>query len=206
MKIIECTQGDGMWLGLRGGRPTASRADCIITPTGKAATGAKREGYMHELIAERVTETVEMHFVSAAMERGTLLEPEARQWYELAKDANVVQVGFAASDCGRWGCSPDGLIEPDGGLEIKCPERKQMIKCLLSDATPGDYLPQIWLSMLTCERAWWDLAIYTNEPCLPNKTWRITREEKTMEALRGALVAFCDELDEKVAKIQAQRM
>ena len=117
MNIIDCKQGDGTWMGLRCGRPTASRADCIITSAGAATKGAKRDGYLHELTAEAVTKTVEMHFVTAAMERGTTLEPEARNWYALVKGVEVQQGGFAASDCGRWGCSPDGLAGSDGGLE-----------------------------------------------------------------------------------------
>ena len=206
MKIIECTQGSGDWMGLRCGRPTASRADCIITPGGKPVTGAKRESYMHELAAEAVTESVEMHFVTAAMERGTNLEPEARAWYELAADTAVQAVGFVTCDDGRWGCSPDGLVGAHGGIEIKCPERRQMVKCLLSDTPPKDYLPQVWMSLLTCERRWWDLIVYTDEPCLPNKRWRVERDESIMEVMRESLKSFCDELLKCVEKIQSQRM
>ncbi len=205
MKIHDCKQGDGIWLGLRGGMPTASRADCLITPTGKPVSGAKRVGYLHELAAEAITGTVEMHFVTAAMERGTQLEPEARNWYELTTGSNVQQVGFVESDCGRWGCSPDGLVGDDGGIEIKCPERKQYIRCLIEDKVPAEYLPQIQFCMWVCNRKWWDWVLYTDEAMFPYVVRRVERNAQFMDSLDEIVPAFCDELDAIVQRVKGMK-
>ncbi len=206
MKIHKCKQGDAHWMGLRCGLPTASKADCIITPTGAAVKGAKRDGLLYELTAEKVSGMVEMHFVTAAMERGIQLEPEARSWYSLAKDCDVQEVGFVDADSGRWGCSPDGLIGDDGGLEIKCCERKAHVAALVSDKPPTQYLPQVLFSMMTTRRKWWDLAYYTNEPCLPNRVFRIEADPEAMERIEAAVVTFCDDLAAMVAKVEEQRL
>jgi len=52
------------------------------------------------------------------MLRGKELEAEARDFYALANDVEVKQVGFCLSD--GYGASPDGLVGEDGLLEIKC--------------------------------------------------------------------------------------
>ena len=56
------------------------------------------------------------------LEQGMIVEEEARPWYALEYDKLVKQVGFITTEDGRFGCSPDGLIEGEEcGLEIKSP-------------------------------------------------------------------------------------
>ena len=116
MQIINVEQGSEEWLRARLGVPTASCYSKLITTQGKRS--AQAEGYINELIGQRITGEIPETFKSEAMERGNELEPQARAYYELVTDNDVEEVGLILNDIGA-GCSPDGLIGDDGGLEIK---------------------------------------------------------------------------------------
>ena len=81
MIILDHEQGSPEWLAARLGKPSASSFSKLITKTGKPSSSA--DGYIDELIAERITGKSEPFHVTEWMERGTALEPEAREAYEL---------------------------------------------------------------------------------------------------------------------------
>ena len=162
MRIIECEQGSVSWWMARAGTPSASNFDRIITPkTGKLS--AQAMPYICELIAERVMggppEGVEA-YTSRAMQYGVDTEPEARAYYELESGVKVQQVGFIFDDSGRFGCSPDGLVGDDGGLELKCPMAKTHVAYLLAGELPTEYRCQVHSSLLVTGRKWWDFMSY----------------------------------------------
>ena len=122
-------QGSEEWFALRKGRPTASRFKKILTATG--ALSKQSIGYMDELIAECFYDRDVPGDWSgnANTDRGSELEPEAREAFVNQTGFSLVEVGFVTRDDGIVGCSPDSLItNPDGdyiaGLEIKCPAPK----------------------------------------------------------------------------------
>lgn len=202
---VDCKQRDGTWFKARCGRPTASRFDCMVTSTGKACEGAKRADYLHELIAESYTGKTEQHFPSAAMERGTLLEPAAREWYELASGNAVVQVGFVYGDkTKRWGCSPDGITNT-GGIEIKCPLNKQHVRALLqaqkTGKAPASYAAQIQGNMWICQRQHWDFVLFT-DAALPSMILTVQRDDKVCDALAELVPAFIAEVKAGVEKLR----
>jgi hypothetical protein len=119
MRVSDAIQGSDEWLETRLGRPTASNFGKLITPTGKASASA--QGYIDELIAQRITGEIPEFFKSEAMQRGNDLEPIAKSLYEFTYDVDVKEVGLCLHDKYECGASPDGLIGLDGGLEIKCP-------------------------------------------------------------------------------------
>jgi hypothetical protein len=198
MKILEHEQRTPEWYAARCGIPTASGFDKIITSTGKRSTS--RERYLYELAGQKLGGVVEETFQSFAMQRGTIMEAEARSLYEFSRDS-VQTVGFCLSDCGRWGFSPDGLVGEKGGVEIKCPlihtHVKYMVDC--KDEMPAEYFPQVQGALLVSGREWWDFVSYY--PGLPPV---IVREEPNLafqRLLRQELEAFCDELDQLVKKL-----
>jgi hypothetical protein len=202
MKILNCKQGSPEWLKARLGIPTASHFGDIVTATGKATSGKTRYNYQLELVGERLTKSAMPHFVSAAMQRGTDLEPEARGWYSFEANKMVKQVGFVMSDCGRWGCSPDGLTEL-GGVEIKCPGRIAMRAMLDSRKPEPDYVMQIQGCMFVCDRDEWDFVVYSDELGMPSAWWTVERDDVIQAALARELPVFCDELDELEKKIRS---
>ena len=167
MKVIDCIQMTPEWWEARRGVPTASKFDKILTPTGKPTTGNARRGYICELIADSI-EQLPPCFSSQgpirgtnAMQNGIRTEPEARRWYAIDHDA-VQEVGFCLTDDGRFGCSPDSLIGPDGLLEIKCPEVKTHIAYMLDGGKSllADYRVQCHGQLYVTGRKWVDLLSY----------------------------------------------
>lgn len=204
MKILDVVQGSAEWLKARCGIPTASRFCDIITPAGKPKTGETPRKYMLELCGERLTGTSAGHFVNAAMERGTMLESAARNWYEAFTGKTVVQVGFILADGGRWGASPDGITDV-GGIEIKCPLRVAMLDMLERHEPSDDYMLQIQANMWICNRKTWDFVLYTDEQGIPSATWTIERNDALCDKFAEVITSFCDRLDELTEKMEAMR-
>jgi len=195
MIIIKCDQRDATWFAERRGIPTASRFCDIVTPICQERKGERRDTYIHELVAERMTETTQEHYVSSAMERGTILEDEARRWYELRTGRVVNQVGVVFQNkLRKWAASPDGLWE-DRGLEIKCPLRQTIVKYLIDGKPPGDHMVQMQAGMWITGLSKWDYVLYTDEPNIPSVIWTVEREEKFMSAFDKFLQPFCDEVE-----------
>lgn len=160
MLIIDCEQGTPDWYAARLGIPTASEFDSIITPkTGKLA--AAHDTYIDRLIDEMVRPNVERGFAGNKHTlRGKELEPEAREFYAFECDVQLRQVGLIVSDDGLMGCSPDSLVDPDGGLEIKCPDGPTHVAWVRAGGLPTEYKAQVHGSLLVTGRAWWDFLSY----------------------------------------------
>jgi len=201
MNVIDCIQGSDEWLACRRGIPTASRFSEIVTATGKPTKGKGRRSFALELVAERLTGRAQDHFVSGAMERGTLLEPQARAWYEMASGNAVTQVGFLLADGGGWGASPDGITIA-GGIEVKCLGRVNHLDALLNHAVPDDYMMQMQGCMFVAGRSHWDFVLYTDEPGIPSAWWRVERDPAIQAALAECLPVFCEEVDAMQREIE----
>lgn len=201
MKVIDCIQGSPEWHSARAGRVTASRiAD--LTATTKAGWGASRTNYKAELVAERLTGTVAESFSNAAMKWGTDMEPEARSAYSLVRDQDVKPVGFVIHPTIEMaGASPDGLVGPDGLVEIKCPNTATHIETLLSDTVPDKYLKQMQWQMLCTGRAWCDFVSY--DPRLPARMQLFVKriERQDGAGLEQAVKDFLAEVDATVTAL-----
>ena len=202
MKIVNVKQGTPEWFTARAGIPTASAFDKIITPkTGKPSS--QQFGYICELIADRIMggppEGIES-WTSRAVQYGIDTEPEARAYYELHTDYKVQQVGFVTTDDGTAGCSPDGLVGDDGGLELKCPMAKTHVEYLLKGELPDAYKCQVHASLLITGRKWWDFCSY----CIgfPPFIIRVKPDDFTV-AMGDCLADFSAFLALKWAAVQA---
>lgn len=135
------------------------------------------------------------------MDQGSIMEQQAIPWFEFSRNVTVQRVGFITSDDGKMGCSPDGLIGEDEGLEIKSPQSPKHIQYLLAGVVPPDYLPQIHMSMyITGRKAWW-FASYNSY--LPKLLIRVERDEEIQAKLRDALTAFVANLDAHQERLNA---
>ena len=196
MKIIDCIQGSPEWYSARAGIPSASNFDKIVCLDGKVSK--QRTKYMYQLAGEAITGRPEETYQSAAMERGKIIEDEARQLYTLVKGLEVNQVGFCLAD--GYGASPDGMIAGDGLLELKCPLISTHVGYLLDNKVPSEYFQQTQGQLLVTDRAWVDFMSYY--PGIKPLIIRITRDEKFITILRAELVVFCNELKEVIQKIR----
>jgi len=182
MQIINVEQGTDEWLRARLGVPTASCYSKLITTQGKRSTQA--ESYINELIGQRITGEIPETFKSEAMERGNELEPQARAYYELMTDNEVEEAGLIINDIGA-GCSPDGLIGEDGGLEIKCPKLSTHIGYLRAGKLPSKYMQQVQGCMYITNRDWWDFMSF--HPDVESMIIRVYRDEEFIIALHNTL-------------------
>ena len=182
-------QGSEAWFEARRGIVTASTVGKLLTSTGKVASNETSRTLTDTLITERITGRVEPVFPTRDMERGTVLEPFARNLYA-EHYAPVTEIGFARLDEDHYtlGASPDGLVDSDGGIEVKCPRPRTHLATLRTEKVPAQYTAQIQGCMHVLDRDWWDFISYA--PGLPLFVKRVYRDEKWSEAIREACENF----------------
>ena len=194
------------WFAVRIGKVTGSRVADLMART-KTGFGASRANYMAELICERLTGEQAERYVSAEMQRGTDLEPQARAAYSFLHDRTVEECGFLVHPAiADFGASPDGLIGTDGLVELKCPNTATHIDYLLSGEVPGKYQTQMQAQMACAGRSWCDFVSY--EPRLPDAMQlfirRIPRDDVFIGAMEKDIRAFLDELNDKIARLRSE--
>jgi hypothetical protein len=192
--ILNHEQGTEDWFNARLGVPSASNYAKLITATGNPSTSA--DGYINQLIAERMTGERAEIYTNAHMERGTALEPEARAYYEFMRDMEAQEVGFCLHDEVKTGCSPDALVG-DGGLEIKCPSSAVHVSYLRENRLPPAYKQQVMGCMWITGAEWWDFLSY--HPAMPSLLIQVKREQKYIDALAvevtKAAAAIADQVE-----------
>lgn len=153
-KIHRMEQRSEEWFEVRKGKMTASNAATI------AANGKGLETYIYNLLSEKYALNSDESYISQDMLRGIEREDQARMTYEIQND-DTEQVGFIEMD-EYTGCSPDGLIGKDGGLELKCPNNQNFFRLLVDgeDAIDSKYLWQVQMCLLVSKRKWWDLVFW----------------------------------------------
>jgi hypothetical protein len=186
--LDDLEQGSDEWLDARRGIITASVIGQLITPgTIRAASNDKSRAILAQLAAERITGRTDPVFVSDDMMRGNLHEPIARDKYAEAHGVIVRQVGFMVREFSggvRIGASPDGLIDEDGGMEVKCPRAKTHIQTILTDAVPAYNMAQVQTSLVVSGREWWDFVSFSSG--LPLYTKRVLPDPKWRDAIIAA--------------------
>ena len=192
MRITPYPQQSPEWLEAKRGIPGASNFHKIVTSTG--APSKQALGYLYTLAAERISGIREPSYKSAEMEEGTAREAESRAVYSMLCEVDVKQVGFCLSDCGRYGCSPDGLVGDDGLVELKNRTGKVAIEHLLQNELPVKVTQQVQGGLLITSRDWCDYVSYF--PGLRTLIIRVERDEAFLARLEKELIAFCDRLDE----------
>lgn len=197
MKIVECAQGSYEWHMARLGIPTASGFARIVTPAGRPS--AQADGYLHELVAERLLGHPLETEAIGWMDRGLVTEAEAVRYYEMQRECDTRKVGFVTTDHGLAGCSPDRLVVGErGSLEIKCPSAAVHVGYML-DVEPRKYWPQIQGALWVTGFDWLDFLSYCPE--LPPALTRYERDEMFIKVLAEAVGNFSNRLDDAVAKL-----
>lgn len=196
--IAACPQGSPEWFAARAGRATASEFETILKEgRAKGTPSVGRQKYAMRLAIERITGSIEEQGEFAATKHGHEFEPLARMAYE-AKSGNIVdEVGFVQHEILMVGSSPDGLIDDDGGLEIKCPANRDVHALTLRYGMPNEHIGQVQGNLWVTNRKWWDFVSYN--PNMPEglKLYiqRIERDDDYIESLELSVTKFCDEVD-----------
>lgn len=202
----EIEQGSNEWLKLRAGKFTGSKFSDVLARNKR--TGEPLKAY-HDLIWDIVVERMTGEPVEGpagyALQWGSDVESFAREAYELETGNSVTESGFILHpDYDFVGCSPDGLIGDDKGLEMKCPRSSAVHLERFISGVPEEYIPQIQGCMWVTGRTSWDFVSY--DPRMPEShrilIINVPRDDDFIANLQNAVL----EAEKKVIELQSQIM
>lgn len=111
---------------------------------GKREPMGARTSYMRELCFERLAKKSKHNVSSASLKWGHTEEQKAQDAYEMLTGNIVVPSEFIVHPKYDWlGCSPDGLINDDGGTESKCPFNEAIHVRTWLEGMPEEHMPQV---------------------------------------------------------------
>jgi putative phage-type endonuclease len=184
------------WFTARLGKATSSRFNDIMSKT-KSGYGAGRKNYMAELVIERITGEKQTSFTSTPMQWGIDNEPIAKLAYEAETGETVTDAPFVQHDLLEAGASPDGYINDDGVLEIKCPNSATHIQTLQSGKIPFQYYAQVQGQMWVTGRKYAKFMSF--DPRMPINAQLIIidvpRDEAYIEKLEKEVMLFLEEVE-----------
>lgn len=198
MRVIDCEQGGDEWFRARMGMATASEFSIVMASGRDGGDSRTRKTYLHKLAGEIITGEPMDSYSNAHMERGKIMEDEARNLYAFVHDVEIERVGFVVN--GIAGCSPDGLIGANGMSEVKTKLAHLQVECLLKDKFPAEHVAQCQGGLWVAEREWIDLIAFS--PKMPLFVKRAFRDEPYIRKIEDAVRAFNAELSEIVARIR----
>jgi hypothetical protein len=203
-RLIDVQQGSGDWLSARVGRVTSSRLKdvCDFLKSGKSS--AARDGYLIEIVTERLTGQPVPHFTNSAMQHGTDNEPAARVEYAWSRQVEVEETGLWILEQRMFGGSPDGLVGKDGLIEIKCPWSTGIHVRTILNGMPDEHAYQIQGNLYVTNRSYADFISY--DPRMPEGlklyVQRIERDEKMISLIEENVDQFLTEVDLMVTKLR----
>lgn len=207
MRVIPCEQGTAEWLEIRQGKITASRIADVMDYLKKGGEGASRRNYRQELLAERLSGRSEDHYVSAEMAWGSEFEPIARSAYEIGTESMVDTVGFVLHPTFDFaGASPDGLVNDDGLIEIKCGKTTTHLRWMQAGVVPEEHQLQILWNLACTERQWADFVSF--DPRLPDglKIFiaRMDRDDARIDQIESEVASFNGEVEQAIAALSGR--
>lgn len=213
MKIHDVEQGSPSWFQIRAGKPTASAFSKLVTNTlgedGKYAPSKAIESYAAALAAEVFAgKPMDEFHGNSFMDRGKEHEAEAIALYGFTRDCEVQKVGFITDDAETCGCSPDGLVGEDGGLEVKILKAENHVKVASYYEKYGraepKYTQQVQGGLWITGRKWWDQLFWSPE--LPAIIIRQTPDLVMCTALDAGVREVCKLRDSMVGDLRKQSM
>lgn len=160
--MSEANQRTEQWFMDRCGCFSGTRfADVLAKSKRDGKPLEARQKIIWTIASERIQGYQEQGASSYSMEWGTTNEPIARENYELRTGEFVDEVGFVKHpDYQFVGVSSDGLVNADGGIEIKAPKCPDIHLRRFILGVPEEYIPQIQGAMWVTGRAWWDFVSF----------------------------------------------
>lgn len=158
------------WFAARKGRITASAVGAILG----LSPHMTRAAVMRRMVRDREGAPAEFTG-NIATQYGEANEEGAVAEYRMETGNTVESVGFIPRE--DWaGCSPDGLIGSDGGLEAKCPFGKRKEGELKPLEDQPHYYAQVQFSLWVTQRKFWHFYQWTAhqtklECVLPDQAW-----------------------------------
>jgi hypothetical protein len=157
-----------------------------------------------QLACERLTGQPVQRLDTAAMAWGRDQEAAAAALYADRTGAQVEEIGFVRHPHLEAGCSPDGLIDWDGLIEIKCPFNPINHVETLEGGVPAEHIAQIQGQMWVTGRTWCDFVSF--DPRMPPRlqlyVQRVDRDPAYITKLGDEVASFLSEVSAMVERIQ----
>ena len=171
MNWVDVEQNTDEWLDMRIAKVTGSAVGKIMANYGKAFGEPAKKAAV-TIARELVTGKRSLidGYSNAHMERGHEQEPIARALYEDLTFCNVTNGGFY--DNGLTGCSPDGLVNNDGLIEIKSVIDTTHFATMQRNSFDPAYKWQLYFNLKESGREWIDFVSYCAD--FPEKTQLFT--------------------------------
>lgn len=174
------------WWALKLGKPSASNAGRVMQPVNREySKGA--QPYIAELLAEQIIgqpvsedEDADESHNTMWTERGIVGEAQARAWYSMETGREVVEVACVEADDHSEICSPDGLVDADGIVEIKVRSAKHHMSRVLGLESVAPYI-QVQAILRLTGRKWCDSVAWN--PTLPCVIERVHLDELRRRAV-----------------------
>lgn len=186
-------------------------ASCFADVLAKGQ-GKTRAAYMRRVVAERLTGKPIETFRNGHTDRGTEQEPLAKMAYEARFGEPVLNVGFIRHQKHpRVGCSPDGLVGVDGGVECKSVIATTQLDTWLGGDFPTEHRAQIQGNLWVTGREWWDFVSFcpdyvAERAHLRLYRFRIYRDEAYIANLEREVLAFDQEAEKMYLRMCAMSM
>lgn len=198
VSIFDMPQGSPDWFAARMGIPTASEFGTVLAKGKDGGASVTRKTYMRKLAGEIITGVPTESYSNEHMDRGKVMEAEARETYAFVHNVNPQAVGFVRN--GDKGCSPDSFLGFDGILEIKTALPHILIDHILIGNFPAAHVAQCQGALWVCEREWIDICVYW--PGMPLYVKRAHRDDAYIAKLASAVDEFNDELAQMVERVR----
>ena len=197
-------QAGADWLQARCGKLTASQAYPVIVTGARGKPLKARQDLLDKLVGERISGTVEETYVSGPMQWGIDHEEEARKAYLAARGEPWCEMAGLIDHptIPMLGASPDGLIEDDGLVEIKCPCSATHVRRIVAGVVPPEYVPQMLVQLACTGRQWVDYVDYDPRLAVrhPKAVLWVIRFQPDPEEIRKAERLCAEFLDEVAAE------
>lgn len=202
-------QGTPEWHQERCGKITASRFADVLAVLKSGKPSEARAKYMREIVFEVISSTPIESINAAALSWGKDIEMYAREAYELYTGNIITTSGFTLSlENKNIGSSPDGLVDDDGGIEIKCPKSESVHIQTLLEGMPQEHYAQVQGNMYVTGRKWWDFVSFDPRQSEGFRIYieRINRDEEYIEKLKSGLESFWTEVCETVCVLKTRKV
>ena len=190
-EFMACVQGSEEWLQARLTIVTASNFAKVLSKK------SGRDTYLMRKVAERQQGRYVEGYQNKCMENGVENEQHARKYYEDMNEVEVGLIGFVKM--GDLGCSPDGLVDDDGIIEIKCSEGPSHYRIVLKKKMPTSHIPQVQGNLWITDRKWCDFISY--DPWGKHNPFYCIRIERDDDYINNILKPACEQFVQELNDI-----